>query len=589
MRVVTTPCRKGFSFLDRNTALAFALSMLVFVAFLSYQERQYSEIALEAENQANAAAEGTASTLDPASLDSASADSASSTTAPRSPAAAAGDAFATAAPSLPPAREIPVVKKILSNENVIAEISNESGLITSWRLRKFMERLPDGEVPIELVSPGYPVIRTTVVGVSGVDFRNVRFEVVHSTPREVLQRAESAAGVLTRRIRLDEEGYGFDLEMNFESRRTDPADVGFEFAWPAEVSQLPDFVERSLVAYSDDEGVDRSMLAGIGRPILFGIGGEADGIERFQGRAAWAGADIQFFVGVLIDSDPRGGFEVQFEGSENSESGEARMTLPTVAIGSGGTIASSVRGFMGPKVVEELVKAGSGLEHSVNRGYSWIEPLVRFFEIALDKLYIVIPNYGLAIIVLTMLVRLAVSPLMVRQMKSAEKMRTVQPKVKALQEKFKDDKQKQSEEMMKLWKKEGVNPLGGCLPLLLQFPVLIGLFFSLRSSIGLRHAPFMLWIDDLSQPATLFFLPGIDFPVRVLPLIMAGSMFAQQKMTPTSGMDPAQAKMMLIMMPAMMLFFSYTFPSGLVLYWTVSNLLGIAQQLWIRKQMATPT
>ncbi len=557
--------------------------MLVFVAFLSYQERRYAESALEAENRASATAEEASSMLD-----SAPTDSAGSMTAGRSPAAVADGVFGAVVPRSAPTRQISIVKTILRNENVIVEISNDPGLITSWKLRHFMERLPEGEVPIELVSPEYPAIRTAVVGVSGADFRNDRFEVLHATEREVLQRAENAAGVLTRRIRLDEQGYGFDLEMSFESRRIDPADVGFQFVWPAVVSKRSDFVEQSLVAYGDD-GVDRSMVAGIGKPFLFGIGGSPDGIEHIEGHASWAGADIRYFVGVLIDSDPRGGFEVEFEGSENSESGEARMTLPTVAIGSGGAIAKSLRGFIGPKIVEELVEAGSGLEHSVNRGYSWIEPLVRFFEIALDKLYVVIPNYGLAIIVLTMLVRLVVSPLMVRQMRSAEKMRTVQPKVKALQEKFKDDKQKQSEEMMKLWKEEGVNPLGGCLPLLLQFPVLIGLFFSLRSSIGLRHAPFMFWIDDLSQPATLFFLPWIDFPIRILPLIMAGSMFAQQKMTPTSGMDPAQAKMMLVMMPAMMLFFSYTFPSGLVLYWTVSNLLGIGQQLWIRKQMTPAT
>ena len=178
---------------------------------------------------------------------------------------------------------------------------------------------------------------------------------------------------------------------------------------------------------------------------------------------------------------------------------------------------------------------------------------------------------------------------MVRQMRSAEKMRAAQPKLKALQEKYKDDRERQSQEMMKLFREEGVNPLGGCVPLLFQFPVLIGLFFALQSSIGLRHAPFVLWIDDLSQPATLFTLPGLDFPIRLLPLIMGGSMFVQQKMTPTTGMDPAQAKMMLIMMPAMMVLISYTFPSGLVLYWTVSNLLGIGHQYWIRKQMNPQT
>ena len=555
--------------------------MLVFIAFLTYQERQNAEIALQAAEQAATTVEDAGS-----KLDSTSADPSALATARPLVETRAEDALGAAVPSLSPARHIPIIKTTLQNENVIAEISNESGLIASWKLLDFMERLPDGEVPIELLSAESPVVRTSIVGVVGADFRDSRFEVVHTTDREVLQRAENATGVLTRRIRLDEQGYGFELEMIFESRRIDPVEVGFEFVWPAVVSERRDFIEQSLVAYNADEGIERTSVAGIGKSFF---GGSPDGIERIEGRASWAGADLRYFASVLIDSDPGGGFEVEFEGSEDRKSGEARMRLPTVAIGSGGSINRSIRGFLGPKVVEELVKAGSGLEHSVDRGYSWIEPLVRLFEIALDKLYIVIPNYGLAIIVLTMLVRLVVSPLMVRQMRSAEKMRAVQPKVKVLQEKYKDDKQKQSEEMMKLWKEEGVNPLGGCLPLLLQFPVLIGLFFSLRSSIGLRQAPFVLWIDDLSQPATLFYLPGVDFPIRILPLVMAGSMFAQQKMMPASGMDPAQAKMMLVMMPAMMLLFSYTFPSGLVLYWTVSNLLGIAQQFWIRKQMQPAT
>jgi len=130
-----------------------------------------------------------------------------------------------------------------------------------------------------------------------------------------------------------------------------------------------------------------------------------------------------------------------------------------------------------------------------------------------------------------------------------------------------------------------VNPLAGCFPLLLQMPVFIGLFYALQSSIELRQAPFVLWINDLSQPATAFMLPGLDFPVRFLPLLMGASMFAQQKMTPQTGMDPAQQKMMLMMMPGMMLFISYGFPSGLVLYWTVSNLLGIAHQFWVRRKM----
>ena len=132
-----------------------------------------------------------------------------------------------------------------------------------------------------------------------------------------------------------------------------------------------------------------------------------------------------------------------------------------------------------------------------------------------------------------------------------------------------------------------MNPLGGCLPMVLQLPVFIGLFYALQSSIDLRQAPFFLWINDLSAPATLFTLPGVGFPVRILPILMGASMLIQQKMMPQAGMDPAQAKMMLIMMPGMMLVISYTFPSGLVLYWMVSNVLGIAHQLYVRRKMHT--
>jgi YidC/Oxa1 family membrane protein insertase len=138
--------------------------------------------------------------------------------------------------------------------------------------------------------------------------------------------------------------------------------------------------------------------------------------------------------------------------------------------------------------------------------------------------------------------------------------------------------------MAKLMRETGWNPLGGCLPMLLQFPVMIGLYYALQSSISLRQAPFALWIDDLSRPETLFTIPGLELPVRVLPILMAGSMVLQQKLTPTTSMDPAQQRMMMVMMPLMFGFLFYTFPSGLVLYWFVSNLLAIAQQLWMNRR-----
>jgi len=177
------------------------------------------------------------------------------------------------------------------------------------------------------------------------------------------------------------------------------------------------------------------------------------------------------------------------------------------------------------------------------------------------------------------------TPLTMKQMRSMERMRALQPKLTELREKFPDDRQKQSEAMMQLYRREGVNPLGGCLPMLLQLPVFVGLFYALRSSIDLRQAPFVGWIDDLSAPDVLFEIPGIGIPFRVLPLVMGATMVAQQRITPMQ-MDPAQAKMMMTVMPVMMTVLFYQFPSGLVLYWMVSNVLAIAHQLWIGRKVS---
>jgi len=166
-----------------------------------------------------------------------------------------------------------------------------------------------------------------------------------------------------------------------------------------------------------------------------------------------------------------------------------------------------------------------------------------------------------------------------------ERMRALSPKLKELKEKYGDDRQKQSEEMMKLYRQEGVNPLGGCLPMVLQLPVFIGLFYALRSSIQLRQAHFFGWINDLSAPDALFIIPGLEIPFRVLPLFMGATMYIQQKITPMQQMDPAQQKMMITMMPLMMTFVFYQFPSGLVLYWMVSNVLAVSHQLWIGKRL----
>ena len=574
--------------MDRNTVLAFALSMIVFVTYVMYQEERRLEQALALEEQARVEVEADGE-AGPRGGETTPSSGEATVTPAADPLPRADGRAVDGAGSTPPApvvqRAIPPRVSVLENGQVSARISNGPGLIESWTLRDFAERLPEGDVPIELVDEEVPVFTVDVGGLSGASFARTRFEVVSESKREVVQRAIIESGVLTRTIRLDAEGYGFDLDLRFESRRVDPADARFEIAIPARVSQRADFRELSLLAYSPDDGVTREFVNGLGQAGFFSFGSTPSPITELGGRHRWAGFDAQFFAGVVIDPDERGRLDVDFEAVEIGDLARTVARLPERSVGAGGAVEASLRGFLGPKTGAALAAANANLEQSVDRGWSWLEPLTLFFELALDWLYAIIPNYGWAIIVLTILVRIVTAPLMVRQMRSAERMREVQPKIKALQERYADDRQKQSEEMMKLYREENINPLGGCLPLLLQMPVLIGLFYALRTSIGLRHAPWILWIDDLSQPATLFTIPGIDFPVRVLPLIMGASMFVQQKMMPQTGMDPVQARMMLVMMPGMMLLISYTFPSGLVLYWTVSNLLGIAHQYWVRNHL----
>jgi YidC/Oxa1 family membrane protein insertase len=209
----------------------------------------------------------------------------------------------------------------------------------------------------------------------------------------------------------------------------------------------------------------------------------------------------------------------------------------------------------------------------------------------MNLLYGVIPNYGIAIIVLTLLIKIVLWPLGSKSYKSMSEMKKIQPLMKEIREKHKDDKKKMNEEVMSLYRTYKINPLGGCLPMVVQLPVFFALYRMLYQAIELRHAPFFLWIDDLSAPDRLFQFPIDHIPfmeppygIPVLTLIMGASMLLQQKMSPPMG-DPTQAKMMMFM-PVIFTVIFINFSSGLVLYWLVNNLLSIAQQYYIQKKYA---
>ncbi len=241
----------------------------------------------------------------------------------------------------------------------------------------------------------------------------------------------------------------------------------------------------------------------------------------------------------------------------------------TVAAGQSGSIGGRV--YVGPKLQKELAKLYPGLELTSDYGIFTIFAKPLFWM--LDKIHAVVGNWGWAIIILTLLIKLAFYKLSETSYRSMAKMKKVAPKLQAIKERYPDDKQRQQQAMMELYKTEKINPLGGCLPILIQIPVFIALFWVLQESVELRQAPWILWIKDLS----------LKDPYYILPLLMGASMYLQNKLNPPQP-DPMMQKVMMTM-PIVFTFFFAFFPSGLVLYWVVNNILSIAQQWYITRQI----
>ncbi|HSH30993.1 MAG TPA: membrane protein insertase YidC [Thiohalobacter sp.] len=227
--------------------------------------------------------------------------------------------------------------------------------------------------------------------------------------------------------------------------------------------------------------------------------------------------------------------------------------------------------YVGPKVQDYMETVAPNLKLTVDFGWLWFIANPLFW--LLDKIQDVVGNWGWSIVLLTMLVKAALWPLSAKAYKSMARMRKLGPEMQRLKEQYGDDRQKMSQEMMKFYQKEKINPLGGCLPILVQMPVFIALYWMLLESVELRHAPFMFWIQDLS----------VKDPLFILPILMGASMFVQQMLNPTPP-DPMQAKIMR-MLPIVFTFFFLWFPAGLVIYWVVNNIISIAQQYVITRKI----
>jgi YidC/Oxa1 family membrane protein insertase len=304
----------------------------------------------------------------------------------------------------------------------------------------------------------------------------------------------------------------------------------------------------------------------------------AEGPYHLQGQVRWAAHVDNYFMNALIP----GKGNVGMFNAVGEDKVRTILTGGILKLAPGETKEFRYEGFFGPKKLAYLKETGYDLAEAINFG--WFDILAKPMLYMLNFFYSVFGNYGIAIILVTCLVKGSFWPITQKGMKSMKNMQKLQPKVAKLREKYKEDPVKMNQEMMALYKTYKVNPIGGCLPMLIQIPFFFALYRVLMAAIELRHAPFMLWINDLSAPDRLMI--GFDIPVLhgipVLTVLMGASMYFQQKMTPTTA-DPTQAKVMQFL-PIIFTVMFVNFASGLVLYWFVNNLLSILQQQLINRQ-----
>jgi YidC/Oxa1 family membrane protein insertase len=366
-----------------------------------------------------------------------------------------------------------------------------------------------------------------------------------------------------------------DVEVQNNSSKEIAKQLGLEWIGEIELTKLAKEENKDFGLkywFLRNQKVEKKEFGGAGRSgCVPSCGTQKTTVEPFEstekGDIKWFVFGGEYFAAVLIPP-PSKEISLAIKVSEK-EMIKANVITPLISIPSHEKVNVAYQIYLGPKD-EDLLKAlGVGAEKLVDFGFFTIvaKPLLWFLRLT----HIVTKNYGIDIIILSILIKIIFIPLTQISMKSMKEMQKVQPEMKRLKEQYKNDKARVQQEIMLLYKRRKINPMSGCLPMLIQIPVFIALYNALQYSIEMRHAPFFFWIKDLAAKD----------PIYITPLIMGATMFIQQKMTPTAG-DPAQAKMFLLM-PVMFTFFFLNFPSGLVLYWLINNVLSIAHQYYMNK------
>jgi YidC/Oxa1 family membrane protein insertase len=449
----------------------------------------------------------------------------------------------------------------INTELFRAKFSNRGAVLTSWELKRYTTPGEQGVQPVQLVYSGGrfkgPLSVTTNDQVITTDLGTSLYHVTqdvaqldgaHPVGHVTFRYHDAQKNVdVEKQFTFHHDSYVVDITVRTQGL-TAPVDVtlGTNFG-------IVEWGEGFIGLMGSASLVDDKVLKET-----------PDGEAERKGDVKWSAIQDKYFLSVLMPQKASAALAKK-EGDKLVSAGVR------FAPANGSTMTMQL--YAGPKEYDTLKQLNVGLEDTIDFGWfvfgSWglVKAVAKPIFYILRFLYEFTHNYGITIILLTLSIKLMFVPLQYKSYKSMKQMQVIQPKVLTLQTKFKDDRERLNKELIKLYKDHKVNPVGGCLPMVLQMPVFVALFNILYMTIDLRQAPFMLWIKDLS----------VQDPYYVLPIIMGATMVIQQKITPTT-MDPTQAKIMLFL-PVFMTFLFVNFPAGLVLYWLTNNVLTITQQV----------
>jgi len=462
-----------------------------------------------------------------------------------------------------PANSPTILEQTVSVETDLVRVglSNRGGVIQSLELKRYHTKPPEAKPvqlvyqggkfrgPLSITVPNADIDKTLREGLYSIEKDFTSLDAAHPVGHVTMQFHDPVTHLgVEKRLTFHHGSYLVDISVAMEGV-TESYEVGLGTNFGI-VEWGDGFIGQIGSATRVDDKIDKET---------------PEKELELKGAVQWVALQDKYFLSVMIPK--------QGEAALIKAEGEKIVSAGVRMAASGGASSVALQLYAGPKEYDTLRSLNVGLEDMIDFGWfiygSWtiVKSIAKPIFYVLRFIYEYVPNYGVAIILLTCGIKLCFVPLQYKSYKSMKMMKAIQPKIAALQEKFKGDRDKLNKELMKLYREQKVNPLGSILPMLLQMPVFVALFNVLYMSIDLRQAPFMLWVTDLS----------LEDPFYVLPIIMGATMFIQQKITPNT-MDPTQAKIMLIL-PIGMTFLFINFPAGLVLYWMTNNILTITQQL----------